>query len=183
MLSLYCKRNISSTARNINLTSISSCVTKLIKSIDKKPTIICYQENWEILENKKIDTKVVVIEKMENICPTVLKPKFNSEIVIVRNCDKNFVYHCVKPNIFPNAKNIFMLSHPCEPEFFKCWYNLNESDTSKTRPNIFLSNNYETYKNRWASEMENVVILNDNNIKILNNKIIELENNVFKLDL
>lgn len=151
----------------------------VINNLNTTPKNIVGREEWSSLKNINIDDQLIVLDKMGDIHPTQLKPIFNCTTLVVKNCDKNFVYYWINSNVFPNVKYIFLLSHPCEPTFFSQWYNIQHHSANRITLNIFLAHYYAGYKNRWASEMNNVIVIDDNCIKILNDKLDELEN---KLD-
>lgn len=62
---------------------------------------------------------------------------------------------------------IYLLnSHPCEPVVFHRFY--------FTNTKIYLSENYSRYKNRWAEQNENVIVLDYTNmIKLINGYVDE----------
>lgn len=149
----------------------NSDITQIINSLKIRPYVISDELKWNSLKNKMITENFVILEQMGDIHPTKLKPQLNCETLVVNRCDKNFVYYWVHANIFINVKNIFLLSHPCEPFLFSRWYNIQQYYPNRTIPNIYLANNYKQYKNRWASDMKNVYVLDDNEIKFLKDKI------------
>lgn len=152
-------------------------IRHIIDSLNIKPYVAEGRETWTSHENKTIQRNLVVIKHMGDIHPTSQKPKFECETLVLDQCDKNFVYYWLDSGVFPNVRNIFLLSHPCEPNVFSRWYNIQKYYPSKTIPNIFLAHYYERYKNRWADDMDNVHIINDDDIKFLKDKlkILELE--------
>lgn len=152
-------------------------VQQIINSLDTQPYVVDGRNEWYLLTNKTINRNIVILKQMGDIHPTQHKPKFNCETLILDQCNKNFVYYWLDSGIFPDVQNIFLLSHPCEPNIFSRWYNVQKYYPNKIVPNIFLAHYYERYKNRWANEMENVIIINDNDIEFLKNKlnILELE--------
>lgn len=76
----------------------------------------------------------------------------NAENIIINNCNKNYVYAHVNEDIYPNLKNLYLLSHPCEK--LTLWrFNRNDNIT------IYLSKMYEKYKHRWARDRENIKII------------------------
>lgn len=129
---------------------------------------------WHQHLGKTIDFEMVVIKNMGDIHPFSDGPVFNCKTVVVERCDKNFVYYWLNHKTFPNVTNIFLLSHPCEPNLFLRWYYIQKYSQNATIPNIYLSHWYSRYKDRWASEMENVQTLNETDINLLQNKIKEL---------
>lgn len=146
-------------------------VRQLINNFDNRPFKITGRKEWLSVEDKSITAKLVVLDKMGDIHPLEVKPTFDCENLIVDSCDKNFVYYWIDSNIFINVKNIFLLAHPCEPQFFSRWYTIQKYYPTRTIPNIFLAYPYERYKNRWANNMENVNILNEDDVKFLRTKL------------
>jgi len=79
-----------------------------------------------------------------------------ADTLFIRDCNKNFVYYWLKPSIFPNVKNIYLASHPCEPMIFNQW----EANTT-----IYLSEFYSGYKLRWAKNNLNVKVISKSEIE------------------
>lgn len=109
-------------------------------------TIIKEFQSWEQLIHRPILSKYTIIKDMGDIhyFPGV---KVESEEIIITHCDKNFVYYWLDRNVFPNAKKIYLNSHPCEAEVFYRKFNIQMSD------------NYKSYRARWAPDSPNVNII------------------------
>jgi len=121
-----------------------------------------------------VPNKFVILRSMGDIHPTVDKPSFECETLVVDACDKNFVYYWINSTVFKNVKTIFLLSHPCEPAFFSRWYNIQKYYHDRPVPTIYLATWYSRYRNRWADGMENVELIDEEDIKLLRTKIDEL---------
>jgi len=164
------KQNITNIEKNINTQQyVKQNVLEIINKINS-PYHVKGHKQFESLKNEKIDKNVVVFTDMGDIHPYD-GPTFNCTTVILNKCDKNFVYYWLNASVFTNVENIFLLSHPCEPVVFSRWYNIERSYKNRSIPNIYLAYYYDRYKNRWASEMDNVNILNEKEINILNDKL------------
>jgi len=111
---------------------------------------------WKSLNGKQIDNDIVVLENFGNIVPFMEGPIFLAEKVFVINCDKNFVYFWIDETRFPNCKELYLNSHPCDPETF-----------CRKFSTIYLSEKYNKYKNNWASEDDNVIIIKNEIIENL----------------
>ncbi len=75
----------------------------------------------------------------------------DTEEIFINGCDKNFFYYNFFSD-FHNIKSIYLNSHPCEPSVLQ---NVNHT--------LYLSNNFQNYKYRWADNL--------NNIKIMDSKL------------
>jgi hypothetical protein len=75
------------------------------------------------------------------------------ETVIMQRCDKNFVYYWANKAPFPNMKKLYMLSHPCDPGMFHHWDHMGVD--------VFLTERFKHYKERWAKIYENVTIFTE----------------------
>lgn len=86
-------------------------------------------------------------------------PEFLSKHIFVEGCDKNYVYYYVNHTNFPNLEELYLMSHPCEPNTLWRFYN----------KKVYLSDFYKNYKKRWAPENENLIILShDEMLNMLN---------------
>ena len=88
------------------------------------------------------------------------------------DCNKNFVFYWINKNIFPNAKQIYVSSHPCDYTSFS-GFTINRIDY----PNqcyrdintiIYLDDYYSEFKNHswmgWYKNVENIILLPKLNI-------------------
>jgi hypothetical protein len=101
---------------------------------------------WESLKGKTITNNIVILNRYGDIHPYSDGPKFLANKLYVRACDKNFVYYWINRYTFPNVKDLYLLSHPCEPTVLH-----------RAFERIYLSEgDYNHYKERWASEKDNI---------------------------
>lgn len=103
------------------------------------------------LSSKVIFTERVIIRNMGDL---LMKnhPVFPvTKQVIVTECDKNYIYYHLSDTVFPNVSNVYLYSHPCEPVFFRRF--------NKPHQRILLSDVYKRYKNEWAPDNDNVIII------------------------
>ncbi|BCS83515.1 hypothetical protein QLL95_gp0608 [Cotonvirus japonicus] len=105
--------------------------------------------NWCDFTNKKIYNDIVILDGYPGINPTI-KPYFTCKTLFVDSCDKNFVYYFIDKSSFPFVKNLYLGSHPCEPEVL--WRKFD---------NIYLLDKYSTYKERWSKNNDNIKIISD----------------------
>jgi hypothetical protein len=110
-------------------------------------------DDWErIIESGK------VLEEVDNVhvvgCPDIFyfvrqTPFPNVLSVTFERCNKNFVFYHLQEGWFPKAKEIYLLSHPCEPSV------LHRFPTAT----FHLGKDMEMYKNRWAPNRKNLFIV------------------------
>jgi hypothetical protein len=115
------------------------------KIIGKTPT------DWHALAGKRILNGNVYLGGFGDIQPFPNSPVFTAEKVVMDLCDKNFVYYWFNKETFPNIKNIYLASHPCEPSVLR-----NNEDI-----NIFLLDRFSKYAGRWAPDRYIRVITRD----------------------
>lgn len=92
--------------------------------------------------------KVVLFEKIPALCMQNFPSFPECETLFVVDCDKNFVFHHIKQKYFPKVTLLFLYSHPCEP----CVLH-------REFPKIYLAERHAHYKERWASEKENLFLI------------------------
>lgn len=155
---IFIKRNFS--------VSILSVVDKL----NSKPLVLKGEKDWEKNYGKKLVSDNVIITMMGDIHPNDNGPIIECNSVIIKNCNKNFVYYWLNNKTFPQVENIFLLSHPCDKKVFSRWESVETNENKKSIPNIFLSHRYIKYKIRWAKKLDNVSIAEDIDEKILKEK-------------
>lgn len=103
--------------------------------------------NWSQLKGKTIKASTVDVLRCGDIHGYKHPPKFpNAEKVLIRNCDKNFVYYWLNESMFPKVKEIWLDSHPCEWIVFQRFPKANWKLPIPT---------YIRYKNDWFSGAEN----------------------------
>lgn len=104
---------------------------------------------------KKVLNKNIIIKNIDfNDHQINNHPQFpNAENIIVDGCDKNYVYYYVDEFIFSKTNNLYLMSHPCDPKFFNRFTQDNQR--------VYLSDHYRNYKNRWASDNDNIILLNN----------------------
>jgi hypothetical protein len=121
------------------------------------------EANLYLLKSQIITNKHIIVQNIGDIC-LHSHPIFpNAKEIIVRNCDKNYVYYHIDDRTFPNLKNLYLLSHPCEPSFFIRF--------TKPEQKILLSNHYKEYKERWAKNRTDVILIDP---EIITQKIGEI---------
>lgn len=124
---------------------------------------------WNSLQGKIITNKNVILERYGDIHPFQNHPIFECETLFLNSCDKNFIAYWLHPNIFPNVKQIFLSSHPCD------------SDTPLKKFNkVYLHEKYSGYKKRWWPSDDNVEIITDVDYITELNKYNESEPILFK---
>jgi hypothetical protein len=103
----------------VNTSIDSSPIEELLKKIDNKDPLILKLSrigDGHIRASHPINQPNIKTREVSLIFrnETILKPIFNHEILIVDNWDKNGVFYNLDSSMFPNVKNIIMMSHPCE---------------------------------------------------------------------
>jgi hypothetical protein len=73
---------------------------------------------WSSLTNHRILNPCVQITGCVDIHPYPKGPIFDATTVHIADCDKNFVFYWLKHSTFPRIRQIYLASHPCEPEVF-----------------------------------------------------------------
>lgn len=118
------------------------------------------QKSWISLTNRKILNKSVEIKECGDIHPFPKGPVFQADTVHLRACNKNFIYYWLDYRTFPRVKHIYLSSHPCECDVLHRFPNAK----------IFLVDQYRGYKERWADELNNVILMPDSEMKELAEK-------------
>jgi len=112
--------------------------------------VINGDDEWQALNGQSIGNSVVYVTDCGDLHPYSNGPVFTgAKIVIIRGCDKNFVYYWVNSSRFPQAEEVYILCHPCEPAVLHRF----------RKGTIYLVDWYQNYKNRWAEERESLVIV------------------------
>lgn len=109
-------------------------------------------DDWyKAMDEKRVFNGVddVTIERCGDIHPSFYPMFPDAKTVTMRGCDKNFVFYWLQEHVFPNMQTIYLNSHPCEPVVLARFPNAM----------FYLSTRYETYKNRWASKRDNVILM------------------------
>ena len=109
---------------------------------------------WDTLKRKRINNKVVILGEFGDIHPFKNGPIFMAEKVYIEWCDKNFIYYWIDETTFPNAKEVYLMSHPCEPETL--WRDFDH---------IYLTEQFWQYKERWAKDHDNITMMKKQVIK------------------
>ena len=112
--------------------------------------------NWKDLKGKVINNKNIILSRYGDIHPFSNGPVFNCENLIMEGCDKNFVYYWMNQQTFPNAKNVYLNSHPCDYDVL-----------GRQFKNIYLHESYSRYKERWGGK--NVKVISDKDYESLIN--------------
>lgn len=102
------------------------------------------KNTWNSLNMKLVKNKTVILQGFGDLHPYKDGPKFLAEKLFVRRCDKNFVFYWINKQTFPNMKELYLLSHPCEPRVLR-----------QNIPTIYLADNFHRYKKRWAEDLDN----------------------------
>lgn len=90
----------------------------------------------------------ITIERCGDIHPQDY-PRFpNATSVTMDRCDKNFVFYWLHEGVFPNINQIYLNSHPCEPQVLHRF----------PHANFYLSKSFGHYKTRWAETRANLVL-------------------------
>lgn len=100
------------------------------------------------LVDQKIDSDVLIMKGYFDIANFNHKPFFLAKIVFIINCDKNFVYFWLNRHRFPNLETVYLASHPCELDTLY-----------RNFKYIYLSDRYDRYKERWAKNRDNVIVM------------------------
>jgi hypothetical protein len=106
---------------------------------------------WYDLYNKVVEQPTVILSQFGDLhYPSYPNrpPVFMCNKVYLISCDKNFVYRYMNKFCFPHANEIYLLSHPCEPEVLR-----------REFYKIYLDQYFGRYKDRWASDLDNVIIV------------------------
>ncbi|AFX92945.1 hypothetical protein CE11_00919 [Megavirus courdo11] len=114
---------------------------------------------WNYLPRGQIHNRIVAFEGYRHESVSHY-PIFNAETVFVDACDKNFVYFWIGKYMFPKIKNLYLASHPCEPCFF-----------TRDFDKVYLLNDYSTYKNRWAKNLDHVQLIDSDTYRSLRDKL------------
>lgn len=105
---------------------------------------------WHKLTGKQINNKTVILCNYGDIHLFHDGPIFMANKVYINHCDKNFIFYWINKQYFPNIKELYILSHPCEPSVL-------QRDISY----IYLSDKYKKYKEGWVPNYDNVKIIED----------------------
>src|SRR5688572_20478255 len=104
-----------------------------------------YPTLWNSLNNKIVKNNCIDFYQIGDIHPVYSRinkpPIFLAEKIYLRYCDKNFIYKWMDKSTFPQAKEIYLFSHPCD-------YGVMDRFPSTTQ--IYLDELYRGYKWRWA---------------------------------
>ena len=65
--------------------------------------------------DKVYEAKCIVLK---NYGDTTIRSKFICNKLFVIDCDKNFVYYTIHKGNFPNTKELYLASHPCDSIVF-----------------------------------------------------------------
>lgn len=114
--------------------------------------IVSGAAEWFALRDKRLLNAAVVLEYMGDIHPE-FQCRIDAKRVLVKNCDKNFVYYWLKPqSTLADTTELYLNSHPCEGNVLWAWGNC-------PGKKLFLHEHYATYKERWAHDIDNVIVL------------------------
>jgi len=123
---------------------------------DNNIAIIEGYNNWDLLKYKNVHNKVIQIINVAYIASHEGYPIFiNAETIFLSRCDKNFVFYWLNKNIFPKVKNIYLFSHPCDPEVF---YRFEDVI-------IYLEDYFwNIYKNLWAYDVPSIISIKEDEL-------------------
>ena len=102
-------------------------------------------KHWTPLSKGKILCKNVRLTNFGDIYPFVTVFP-DAENVFIDSCNKNFVYYWADKSTFPNAKNLYLKSHPCESIVFR-----------RKFESINVHEAYRRYVERWGGSNAHVV--------------------------
>jgi hypothetical protein len=105
--------------------------------------------NWLKLSNQHFACNTVNVQNMGSVPPFHEGPTFYAENVFLTYCDKNFVFYWLHSATFPNAKRIYLSSHPCEYDVLHRF----------PKGTLYLSEDYRRYKTWWAEENGRVIVV------------------------
>ncbi len=96
------------------------------------------RQMWSQLQNEIILNNTVHINGFEGI-GGMNRPVFMCRKLFVDNCDKNFIYYRLNKYSFPNVRELWLASHPTDPEVIH-------------RPfdKIYLLDQYKYLQRYWA---------------------------------
>jgi hypothetical protein len=89
----------------------------------KKGAIIAGNKSWKSLTGEIIRNRVITIQNIDNYFSksTFVGPFiFNSSIVKVQNCNKNFIRYNLEPHHFPNIKFLY-LNNIVDEQILSSW--------------------------------------------------------------
>lgn len=92
-----------------------------------------------VKDNKKI--KYLQTDNCGNVYPFDYYESstfINVHTIFATHCDKNFVYHWLNNNNFPNLQTLYLMNHPCTPSV------LQQKDIK-----IIMDSHWNKYKERW----------------------------------
>lgn len=130
----------------------------------KTKSIVNGDKIWKVLNGKQILNKNIEILNCYDDHLYIKGPIFpEAEKIFISACDKKFIYHWLSNSTFPNAKEIYLMSHPYDSS------TLYRFPKSK----LYLSENYHRYKVQHDNRFNNVILTHKKNIKIHLNELIE----------
>jgi hypothetical protein len=95
----------------------------------------------------------VMIQNCWDIHPASNPVFLDTSLVVLKNCDKNFIYYWARKDTFPKLKTLYLLSHPCKSSMFHLW---NDAGVQ-----VIMSERYEQFQRRWAIGMKNVRLIGE----------------------
>jgi hypothetical protein len=69
---------------------------------------------WKSLFGKRVTNDVVLIKNMGDLHRRRNRIVFDAKKVYLYDCNKNFIFYWMDRDTFPNVKEIYLFSHPCE---------------------------------------------------------------------
>jgi hypothetical protein len=100
------------------------------------------------MSGKVIHNKNVILAKYDDV-HFFNGPVFLCEILFLIQCDKNFAFHWLTDRSFPNLREVYLASHPCEPVVL----------IRNQSIDVYLHDTYIGYKEAWWPDRENIKLI------------------------
>lgn len=107
-----------------------------------------HKHPWIKLQGKKILNKNILIKDYGDVhpFPGIMFPL--AENIFMDGCYKNFVYYWANKFTFPNAKKLYLRSHPCECDVLR-----------RDFETINMTEDFSRYADRWG--LANLYLMTD----------------------
>lgn len=71
----------------------------------------------------RISSDVTILNGLGDIHPFRYGPLIKSDVVFFHRCDKNFIFYWMtRKDVFPNLKEVYLNSHPCDPRIVRAMF-------------------------------------------------------------